>query len=325
MKLFDCASGDFLESDTFPKGLNSDELFIICRSTEISLLQDVFGFDKSAILECTDLDENVRYTSFDGYDFISLVHMETEQNAERKRNFALREINMYVASRFLVLVLPEHDSPRIARLETSLFDVAASMGSVVTSKNALPHLIRLYFLVFDGLIVDFSDTMEALEDEMEALSETITENADKCHIVDIGRLRKIVYTVKKLLRYLSYLGTQILMDENGLIDKKYAKYFRNVDTRLKKLYDFSESLYELSNELLHTYDSRLTMKTNDTINKLTIMTLFFGPLTVITGIYGMNFEVMPELSWPFGYPLTLGIMALVSFVLYWLLKKNEWL
>ncbi|GHS96494.1 cation transporter [Synergistales bacterium] len=325
MKLFDCASGYFLESDTFPKTLKSNELFIICRSTEITPLRDVFGFDKSTILECTDLDESVRYVSFDGYDFISLVHMETEQNAERKKDFTLREINMYISSSFLVLVLPEHDSPRIAQLETSLFDVAASMGGVLSGKNAMPRLIRLYFLVFNGLLVDFSETMETLEDEMEELSEAITLNADKRYIVDIGRLRKIAYTAKKLLRSLSYLGTQILMDENGLIDKKYIKYFRNVDTRLKKLYDFSESLYELSNELLRTYDSRLTIKTNDTINKLTIITLFFGPLTVITGIYGMNFEVMPELSWPFGYPLTLGIMVLVSFIIYWLLKKNEWL
>ncbi|GHS90326.1 hypothetical protein AGMMS49957_16080 [Synergistales bacterium] len=105
------------------------------------------------------------------------------------------------------------------------------MGDNMSGKSATPRLMRLYFLVFNVLLVDFSDTMEALEDQMEELSEAITQNADKQHLAEIGRLRKIAYTAKKLLRALSYLGTQILMDENGLIDKKYSRYFRNVDTR----------------------------------------------------------------------------------------------
>jgi magnesium transporter len=135
----------------------------------------------------------------------------------------------------------------------------------------------------------------------------------------------MAYTAKKQLRALSYLGEQILIDENGLLDKRQIRYFRNIYTRLKKLYDFAESLYDLGGELLHTYDSKLTIKTNEIINKLTIITLFFGPLTVITGIYGMNFEFMPELSWPAGYPLALLFMTVVCVAIYLTMKRKKWL
>ena len=98
-----------------------------------------------------------------------------------------------------------------------------------------------------------------------------------------------------------------------------------MDTRLKKLYDFAASLYELGNELIYTYDSKLTIKTNDTVNKLTLIMLFFAPLTVITGIYGMNFDIMPELRWSFGYPFVLGLMVAISVLLYLSLKKKKWI
>jgi magnesium transporter len=114
------------------------------------------------------------------------------------------------------------------------------------------------------------------------------------------------------------------MDENKLMDRDQARYFRNIDTRLMKLYDFADNLYVLSNELLHTFDSKFTSQLNETINKLTVITLFFGPLTVIAGIYGMNFTNMPELSWTFGYPAALGLMAAVSAVIYIVLKKMKW-
>jgi magnesium transporter len=314
MKLFDSTGKNTLESAVFPESYRDSELFVLCRSAEVPVLQSVFGFDENTVLDCSDLDESVRYASFEGYDFISVVHMEIARD-----DFLLREINLYISKHYLVLVLPNHDSPKLSLLEASMLSAAD------TAAERPGRVNRLYFLLFHSLLSAASDMLEVLEDQMEALLEEIMENADEKQLTEIARLRKMAYTAKKLLRALSYLGEQILMDENGLLDKKQGRYFRNVDTRFKKLYDFAESLYELGGELLYTYDSKLTMKTNDTVNKLTLITLFFAPLTVITGVYGMNFEIMPELSWSFGYPLVLFSMAGISAVLYWILKKKKWI
>jgi magnesium transporter len=64
---------------------------------------------------------------------------------------------------------------------------------------------------------------------------------------------------------------------------------------------------------------------NKSINKLTVITLFFAPLTFIAGIYGMNFVYMPELNWKLGYPASLGVMAAVCVVLFAIMKKNKWM
>lgn len=315
MKLYNFSQKTVSDLATLPGDLNSaDELFILCRTHEVAALRNVFGFDESTVLDCTDLDESVRYSCFDGYDFISLVHIETQDS-----ELILREINLYVSAKYLVLVMPEHDSSRLAVMEQKLLTHAQNL------EDRPARINNLYFTVFHYLLSDFSDTLEALEDRMQYLSEEIVSQVEKEQFACINSLRNMAYTAKKQLRALSYSGDQILLDENNLIGKKHLQYFRNLSTRFKKLYDFAESLYELSGEMLYTFDSRMSIKTNDTINKLTVITLFFGPLTVITGIYGMNFDRIPELHWPWGYPLALITMALVSLILYLLLKKKHWL
>lgn len=315
MKIYDYSLKSILDIKKIPeKYKENGELFVLCQTHEVPLLQEVFEFDESTIIDCADLDESVRYTSFEGYDFISMIHVEILDN-----KFLQREINLYVSSRYLVLVMPDHDSPRLFEMEKKLIETAKLVEERTRRINIL------YFSIFHNLLTDFSDTLETLEDNMQALSEDIISNVNKAQFAQVNIFKNMAYTLKKQIRALSYLGEQILLDENKLIGRDQVRYFRNVNTRLKKLYDFAESLYNLSSEMLYTYDSRLTMKTNDTVNKLTTLTLFFGPLTVITGIYGMNFEFMPELNWPLGYPLALATMVIISGVLYIILKKKKWL
>jgi magnesium transporter len=81
----------------------------------------------------------------------------------------------------------------------------------------------------------------------------------------------------------------------------------------------------LSSDLLHTYDSKFSVQMNETVNKLAAITLIFSPLTVIAGIYGMNFHHMPELKWAYGYPVSLGVMTVVGLAIFVVMKKKKWL
>lgn len=313
MRLYDIKNKKTADtSEALSEFCKCGQLFVICKTNEVHALEDTFGFDESTVTECTNLDESVRYASFDGYDFISLVHLERQN-----KKLTLREINLYVSQKYLVLVMPVHESPRLTKLENEIMAAAEITGEEQGS------IIRLYFMLFNKLLSDFSEMLEDIEDEIEALSEAVIENVDVIQLTDINRLHKITYTAKKQLRSLSYIGGQMLVDENGIIGKNGNRYFRSIDTRLKKLYDFSASLYDLSSTTLYTYDSKISAKTNDIVTRLTLITLFFAPLTLITGIYGMNFIHMPELSKPFAYPLVLIIMAAIVTGLYIFAKKKK--
>ena len=307
--------------DSFPEKCGeSSALFISCRPSDMHALRNVFYFDESTVLDCIDIDESVRFTALDGYDFASLVHLNVENSG-----VSFSEINLYISKKFLILVMPKQYDHKLHALEEKILSAAKGLMGGKAQADATEGFNQLFFLFFSTLASYYSDTLEALEDRMQALSERIMRQVEGEHFEDIQALREAAYAVKKVLRAFSYIGLQILCNENGAINKKKLFLFRNLDTRFRKLCDFSENVYGLSTELLRTYDSKITQKTNDVINKLTFVTLFFGPLTVITGIYGMNFRYMPELYWPLGYPLAMLIMAAVSIVIYVIMKKKRWL
>ena len=297
-------------------------LFIACRPDDMQQLHTILGLDESTVRDCMDIDESVRFTAFDGYDFASLVHLDAEGG-----RIVFHEINLYIARSYLLLVMPVHDDdPKLSALEEKMIGLARSQLSGKHAKSEANECFnQLFFLFFNTLILHFSDTLELLEDRMQALSDRMTRHVEKEHFEDIHALREVAYAVKKVLRAFSYMGSQILCNENEVLSKKKLFLFRNLDTRFRKLYDFSESVYGLSTELLQTYDSKISQRTNDIINKLTLVTLFFGPLTVITGIYGMNFQFMPELNSPWGYPIALLSMAAISAGIYAVMKWKKWL
>lgn len=289
-------------------------LFVMGHVSDVQALQAVFGFDESTVLECTDLDESVRFASFDGYDFISLVNMELVHH-----KIELSEVNIYVSADYVVVVIPDSPGEALVRLEDNL------MKGILEIKPNKGWTNMAVYAVFNTLLAELSDMLENLEAEVVALQEHIISQTNTVPFESLSGFRHMAYTVKKQLRASSYLGAQIMVDPNDLIHPPYERYFLNIDTRLKKLYDFAESINELCSQLVVSYESKLTMRTNDIVNKLTILTVFFGPLTVITGIYGMNFKFMPELNQPWGYPAALLLMATVSGVIYWILKRNKWL
>lgn len=96
------------------------------------------------------------------------------------------------------------------------------------------------------------------------------------------------------------------------------------DQHLKILTLYNQILEDVNN-LMNLYMSFAAQKTNDVMKILTIFSVFFMPLTFIVGIYGMNFEIMPELSQQWGYPAVLILMAIVTFIIYQWFKRKKWL
>ena len=309
------STGEF--SDICP----NNPLFIFCHPEDILPLSRILSLDESTVRDCVDIDESVRFTAFDGYDFASLVYMEMVGET-----LLFKELNLYASRNYFILVMPKHNSLKLQALEEKIIGTARGFLVNWQINSINPEWAnQLFFIFFNLLVVYFSDLLELLEDKMQELSGQITHNMPEESFEAMHNLRTMAYSVKKVLRAFSYMGLQILCNENEIICKKKLFLFRNLDMRLRKLCDFAESVYGLSTELLHTYDSKVAQRTNNIVNKLTSITLFFGPLTVITGIYGMNFAFMPELTYTWGYPLSLLGMAIVSGIIYIILKKKKWL
>ena len=288
---------------------------LICTPVDMAELQHIFSFDESTVRNCMDLDESVRFASYPDYDFISLLHTVEEYGRLR-----VSELNLYLSSRFLILVAPAFPSARVRTLIEAYRTEVARMHT-----RDDQWLNRAHYALWNLLLQDTSEALEALEDNMEALQDRILSNVEKGQIDELARYHKVSYAMKKHMRAMADVGEAMLVNNNGLLLRGSMRHFQSIAGRLNRMRDAATSLYESSNYLQATFDSRMQGKMNEAVNKLTFVTIIFAPLTLITGVYGMNFLHMPELHWLFGYPLAILLMMAISALIFFVFKRNEWL
>lgn len=283
-------------------------LLLICNNMELLQLQGSFGFDDGTIEECMTIDDYARFESFETYDFITVNYFFYEGE-----KLIFEEIDLYIGTDYLVLILNNEQlrSELLARLQKR------TQGPRRATHN------YLYYLVFDFILDQMFQTLENLEDQLEDLEMDILVYAAKEKFNRIIELKAQVNLLKKYVRPLIYLGDAFHMNENKFIRRGNEKYFSGIGTRFKKLYDFVASLGELVSQIQNSYDSAVSMRESETSERLTLLAGMVAPLTVITGIYGMNFAFMPELHWKWSYPVVLSAMVVIEIIFYIRLRKRK--
>ena len=113
--------------------------------------------------------------------------------------------------------------------------------------------------------------------------------------------------------------------DSRLIKKQTHALFHHVFDHSIRIMDSIEANHEIMSGIYDLYMSGMSNKLNDTMRILTIIATIFIPLTFIAGVYGMNFDNMPELYWEYGYFITLGGMALISITMLLFFRKKGWL
>ena len=175
-------------------------------------------------------------------------------------------------------------------------------------------IVDNYFLLLEKL----GDAIEELE--VELLSQPSPNTLNKIHHFkrEMLLLRKAVWPLREVLSSLS-------RDEHIIMSGDIRLYLRDVYDHTIHIIDNVETLRDLLSGMLDLYISSTSQRMNEIMKVLTIFASVFMPLTFIAGVYGMNFEFMPELSWHYGYPLIMIMMASIGFGLLYYFKWRRWL
>jgi len=182
----------------------------------------------------------------------------------------------------------------------------------------------LYALV-DSIVDQYFTVVEVLGEKIEALQDLVVSDPKPDTLHQIHALKRQLLFLRRSVWPLREATNGLSRSECPLLQESTKIFFRDVYDHVVQIVDTIETLREMVSASLDIYLSSISYRLNTVMKVLTIITTIFMPLTFIVGIYGMNFEHMPELKWEWGYPLVLSVMAAIAIAMLGFFIRKKWI
>ena len=281
---------------------------------DVTLLEElgaVFGIHPLVLEDIAHSGQRAKLEVHEQYLFIVARAITPGPESEPQEE----QLSMIVGPTYL-LTFRERSSPVFdavrQRIQTNRGRVRR-MGVDYLAYALLDAVVDHYFVVLE-------DIGEALEDMEDVLME---EPGPEC-LEALHELRKHVMTVRRAGWPIRDMLNSVLRGESELFDPGTLPYLRDLQDHTLHVMDIVENFREVQTSLMEVYLSSISQRTNEVMKVLTIIATVFIPLTFIVGVYGMNFEHMPELHWAWGYPGVWITMALLTAVQLFFMWRKGW-
>ena len=183
----------------------------------------------------------------------------------------------------------------------------------------------LAYALVDALVDHYFVVLEEIGDWVDDVEEELLEGPDEGTMHQLHRLKRELILFRKMARPVRELVAGLGREDTRHVTPEVRVFVRDVYDHVVQILDTVDTLRDLVGGMLDTYLSAVSNRMNEVMMVLTVMASIFIPLTFIAGIYGMNFQWMPELGWKWSYPVALGAMALIAgFMLSWF-RRREWI
>jgi magnesium transporter len=197
--------------------------------------------------------------------------------------------------------------------------------------ESAPHLLRkgpgfVLYALMDFIVDNYFPIVDELEEDLEKLEEDIFGGNYRRETTEcIYDLKRDLLALKRAVSPLIDICNRLTRFDSSLIDAESRPYFRDVYDHVIRINETVDNLRELLNGALEANLSLISIQQNEVTKKLASWAAILAVPTMIAGIYGMNFDVMPELKWAYGYPVVLGVIAVACLLLFARFKKAGWL
>ncbi len=184
----------------------------------------------------------------------------------------------------------------------------------------------LAYAILDTVIDAYFPILEEIGDRLEAFEDVVMRDTSSRVLRDLNDLKAVLLILRRLVwPQREALGQVCRGKDMPLIHAKTVVYYRDTYDHCVQIAEILEQYRELAGGLVNTYLSVASNRMNETMKVLTVMASIFIPLTFIAGIYGMNFENMPELRSPMAYPVILAVMVLIAGGMLWFFRRKGWI
>jgi magnesium transporter len=283
---------------------------------ESRVLSEVFRFHPLAIEDTLQDYGHPKIDTFEDHVFIIVHGIDFSRlNIERSLDINTLELDLFFGQRYLVT---HHGEPSLKSIKDLHKDVCEPGHRPWTA-------VRLLHRMLDRLVDNFLPVMDQVGVKLELLEDQIIHNPAPDLLEKVLDAKKSIQRIRRMTAHQRLILESLARGHLELIERDSLAFFRDIYDHFVRVADLAEAYREGAQSAVEAYLSMSANKTNDTMKVLTQISTVMLPLTFIAGIYGMNFDNMPELHWHLGYPFAIGLMVLTAVsILVWF-RRRRWL
>ena len=271
-----------------------------------------FGFDPLVISDAQRERHPPKLEIFGGYLFLLLQGLDADTV---DIDFRTIQIAFFIGGRLLLTRrIDESVSIDSIWLEAEQGDLEVTQGSA--------HIV---YRILRRITDRYTAAVEVMEQRLEAMEDEMFKNPRDALLEELIGHGRNLKRLRRTLNYHQGIFERLSHKETPIIEKKGVHEFNDVFEHTERLASLTTLYKELTEDLINWYISVTSHRLNQIMKVLTVVTVVFMPLTLLVGIYGMNFEYMPELKIQNAYFVLLGLMATLVAILLLFFKKIKWL
>lgn len=274
---------------------------------EFSGLVSKYNLHPALVNDCMQPDHLPKYERMENYSFIIFrIHTDNESSEADTVQELTHKIAIFYSENFMLTI---HRRPHVLFEDLVGFLQSPRCNSTADLLNGL----------VSACLNTYEQPLTKLAKAVDYYEEVVFLRPKKVPLLKgLYYLKRKIDLLKRML-ILSFEIIDAVDSEEGNVNT------RDTRDQYVKFQNMFDSLSENIHQLLSIYFSASSQKTNEIMRILTIFSVFFMPLTFIVGVYGMNFDLMPELNWKFGYPAVMATMVVVTVMIYFWFKRKGWL
>lgn len=285
-------------------------------SDELDEMASEFGLHELAVEDARHGHQRPKIEEYGDSLFAVLHTIEQEKDEDGNNAFVTGEVDIFVGPNYVLTV----------RHRTHV-----GFAAVRARTEREPELLKhgsgyVFYAVMDNVVDRYFPILDALETELEGIEAQIFQrNAARENIEALYGLKQKLMTLKHAVDPLMEATGRLYGGRVPQICSGMNEYFRDVYDHLHRIHASIEGIREMLTTAIQVNLGMISLSESEVTKKLAAWAAIIAVPTMVAGIYGMNFEHMPELKWTFGYPLVLAVMVGIDIYLFWHFRKLKWL
>jgi magnesium transporter len=279
----------------------------------LRIIGENFNLHPLVLEDIANTKQRPKLEDFDDYIFIAMKMITFDEQA---RELCAEHVSFILGKGYVLSFLENEGdvfSPVRSRIRTNKGKLR-KMGADYLTYSLMDSIVDNYFAV-----------LEDLGEQIDEVEEEVVESPNIRTLKTVHLLKRELIFLRRSVWPMREVVNTMLRDDHELVNEEVKIFLRDLYDHTIHVIDTVETLRDIVGGMLEVYLSSVSNKLNQVMKVLTVMSSIFIPLTFVAGVYGMNFQYMPELQWQYGYPLVMVGMLVVAVGLLGLFYKKEWL